>query len=251
MFDRRLASRSSSSVLAAVYQRAFGDEYPSDASPNSFISLTTLRGLASACRIGEGDTLVDFGCGHGGPGLWVAQQTGAQLVGFDLSEAGVRLARERAESLGLGERARFEVRDLTRTGLPDGRCDAIMSIDVLIFVPDKRAAMAEAARILKLEHNFVFTTWEQREPTERLGVTQLADYRPTLADTGFLIDEYDEVPGWREQHRALLEGILAAESDLTAEIGAAAASGWTAMASGALREIPIRRYVFVSARRTS
>jgi ubiquinone/menaquinone biosynthesis C-methylase UbiE len=51
--------------------------------------------------------------------------------------------------VGLGERVRFQVGDLTATGLPDASCDAVMSLDVLVFVPDKAAALREVARILR------------------------------------------------------------------------------------------------------
>jgi AcrR family transcriptional regulator len=36
-----------------------------------------------------GRVVADLGCGHGGPGLWAAQQTGATLIGIDLSPAGI------------------------------------------------------------------------------------------------------------------------------------------------------------------
>jgi hypothetical protein len=49
----------------------------------------------------------------------------------------VALAQERAATIGMGERTRFQVGDLAATSLVDGSCDAAMSLDVLLFVPDQ------------------------------------------------------------------------------------------------------------------
>src|SRR5262245_49314494 len=222
-FDRSLAARLQSATLEGIYRAAYGDDYPEGANPSAFYSRTTLVRLAGALRVGPGKTIVDLGCGHGGPGLWVAQRTGAHLVGVDLSPVGVKLARERAARLGLGERARFEVRDLTATGLPDASGDAAISLDVLVFVPDKGAALQEVARILRPGARFGFTTWEQHRYSARLDALQLADHRPLLEASCFAIETHEEPLDWQRQHAALASGIIAAETQLAAEIGAAAA----------------------------
>ncbi len=48
---------------------------------------------SAPCGSGPGHVVADLGCGHGGPGLWAARQTGATLIGIDLSPAGIELAR--------------------------------------------------------------------------------------------------------------------------------------------------------------
>jgi SAM-dependent methyltransferase len=208
-----------------------------------------LQRLAGALQIGPGHTVVDLGCGHGGPGLWVAQQLGAHLIGIDLSAVGVVLAQDRAAVLGLGERARFQEGDLTATGLPEASCDAAISLDVFVFVPDKAAAVREAARILRPGGRFGFTTWEQSGYSVRLGAPQLADHRPLLIAAGFDVEVYEEPPDWQRQQRALLEGIIVSEPELAEEMEAAVAAGFVAMARGALADLPVRRYVCVVARR--
>lgn len=148
-FNRSHAARLNSATLERICYDAFGADYPAETNPNAFFSLTTLRNVETALRTGPGDTLVDLGCGHGGPGLWVVQQSGANLIGIDLSPVGVTLAQERAIAIGLGGRAHFQVGDIVTTGLPDASSDAALSLDVLVFVPDKAAAMREVARILR------------------------------------------------------------------------------------------------------
>jgi ubiquinone/menaquinone biosynthesis C-methylase UbiE len=247
-FNRSHAARLQSATLERLWRTAYGEDYPAEAQPNAFFSRTTLQRLAGALHVRPGHTVVDLGCGHGGPGLWVAQQVGANLIGIDLSAVGVALARDRAAALGSGE-ARFQEGDLTATGLTEASCDAVMSLDVLLFVPDKAAAAREVARILRPGGRFGFTTWEQPGYSERLGAPQLADHRPLLAAAGFDVEIYEEPPNWQRQQRALLEGIIASESKLAEEMEATVAASYVAMARGSLADMPVRRYVFVVARR--
>jgi SAM-dependent methyltransferase len=248
-FNRSHTARLQSITLERLYRTAYGDDYPAEANLNAFFSRTTLQRLVGALHVGPGHTVVDLGCGHGGPGLWVAQQLGVHLIGIDLSAVGVALAQDRAAVLGLGDRARFQEGDLTATGLPEASCDAAISLDVLVFVPEKAAAVREVARILRPGGRFGFTTWEQSGYSARLGTPQLADHRSLLAAAGFDVEIYEEPPDWQRQQRALLEGIIASESELAEEMEAAVAAGFVAMARGALADLLVRRYVCVVARR--
>jgi SAM-dependent methyltransferase len=260
-FDRSHGGRMRSNSVEQIYRAAFGDDYAQDAQPNAFYSRTTLRRLADALEAGPGHTVVDLGCGHGRPGLWVAQQTGANLVGIDLSPIGIELARCRAAELGLTEQVRFQAGDITTTGLPDASCDAAMSLDVLPFTPDKGAAVAEVARILRPGSRFAFTIWEQLGGSAAADADRAAlsgtfqahplvesvhvDYCGLLEDTGFAVEICEEPPGWRSQQRALAEGIIAAEDEVTHEMGA----HYPAMARVFMAALPTARYVLVAARR--
>jgi SAM-dependent methyltransferase len=246
-FNNSYTARLRSAELEGVHRAAFGDDYAVDTYTNGFYSGTTLRFLRDGLQLGPHRTLADLGCGHGGPGLWVAKQTGANLIGIDISSVGVDLANEQAVRLGIADRAHFQVGDLTATGLPDASCDAVLSLDVLVFVPDKAAAAQEFARILRTGGTLGFTTWEQSGYSARLGAEQLTDYRPPLEIAGFSIDAYEEPPGWRRQQTALAEGLIAAETALGKEMEPANAAGFAAMARGVLADMPARRYVSVIA----
>ena len=260
-FDRSHQGRLRSAVVEQIYRSAFGADYPADAQPSAFYSATTLRLAVDALQLRPGHVVADLGCGHGGPGLWAAQQTGATLIGIDLSPAGIELARHRAAQLGLDRQARFQVGDLAATGLPDASCDAAMSLDVLPFVPDKAAAAREVARILRPGGRFAFTTWERLgrpagdDPQRRaLAGTFLAlplllsaetDYRQLISQAGLSIETYREPPGWRRQQQALAEGIIAAAAEVTADMG----RHYPAMARVFLASLPDSRYILVAARR--
>jgi SAM-dependent methyltransferase len=248
-FNERFAVRLKSAAWERVYRTAFGDDYAEGTFTAGFYSRATLQRLCAALRLAPGKTLVDLGCGHGGPGLWVARQTGADLIGIDLSAVGVALAVEQARHSGLAGRARFQVGDVAATGLPDACCDAALSLDVLLFVPDKVAAVREWARILRTGGALGFSTWEQSGYSERLNAEQLADHRPLLEATGFAIEAYEEPEGWRLQQRALAEGLIAGEADMSREMAAATAAELAAMGRGVLADMPVRRYIRVIARK--
>jgi ubiquinone/menaquinone biosynthesis C-methylase UbiE len=232
-----------------VYRAAFADDYPEGTNTNGWYSRTTLERLCTAMRLAPGCILADLGCGHGGPGLWVAGRTGADLIGIDISAAGVALASEQALRLSLANRSRFQIGDLISTGLPDASCDAVMSLDVLLFVPDKAAAVREFARILRAGGILAFTTWEQQGYSERIGADQVADHRPLLEAAGFKVTIHEEPTEWRRQHAALAEGLIAAQAEMSKEMEPATAAGLAAMARGVLADMSARRYVCVVARK--
>jgi len=263
-FDQSHRGRMRSAAVEAIYRSAFGEDYPAPARPSAFYSAATLRSAVDALDLRPGRVLADLGCGHGGPGLWAAQQTGATLIGIDLSPAGIELARRRAAQLGLQARASFAAGDLTATGLPGATVDAVMSMDVLPFVPAKAAAVREAARILRPGGRFAFTTWEQLtrpapgdddDPQRQalaatfgghpLLQSARIDYRQLTEQAGLTVETYHEPPGWRHQQQALAEGIIAAEADLTSDMG----PHYPAMARVLLASLPDVRYILAVAHR--
>jgi len=259
-FDQSHRGRMRSAVVEQIYQAAFGEDYPAGAHPSAFYSATTLQLAVSALQLSPGNVVADLGCGHGGPGLWAARQTGASLIGIDLSPAGIELARRQAAQLGLDGQARFQVGDLTATGLPDASCDAVISLDVLMFVPDKAAAAREVARILRPGGWLAFTTWERLahpasdDPHRRtlastfhdhpLLQSARADYRQLIENAGLAVEAYQEPPGWRPQQQALAEDIIAAEAEITADMG----RHYAAMAQVFLADLPGLRYILAAAR---
>jgi SAM-dependent methyltransferase len=249
-FDRSHGGRMQSAIVEQIYRSAFGDDYPETAQPNAFYSRTTLHRLATALHVGTGQTIVDLGCGHGGPGLWVAQLTGANLIGIDLSPTGIEVARRRAAETGLAERAQFRVGDITATGSPDSSCDGAMSLDVLPFVPDQAAAVREVTRMLRPGGRFAFTTWEELgdsplEPHALAPDSETIDYRNLVEEAGLQVEICEEPPNWRNQQQRLAEGVIAAEAEVSKEMGA----HYPAMARTFLQNLSKVRYLFVVARR--
>jgi SAM-dependent methyltransferase len=232
-YSARWATHDESPTRQRIRREVYGDEYPVEADPRSFVTLTELRAIARDLGVGAVQTIVDLGCGQGGPSCWVARETGAALVGIDLSTVGVARASERAQNLGLADRTRFQVGDITSTGLPEASFDAAMSIDVIWSVPDKLGVLREAARILRPGARFVFTNWD-RDRTPPGYLPPLADHRPLLERAGFEIETYRVQPDAETKRRAYHEAIVAAEQGLVQEMGEEAAARLMFEAKGAL-----------------
>jgi ubiquinone/menaquinone biosynthesis C-methylase UbiE/DNA-binding transcriptional ArsR family regulator len=100
--------------------------------------------------LGQGpfNLLVDLGTGTGRIlELFGARATRA--LGFDVNHAMLAYARMKLERAGLPH-AQVRHGDLNNVPLPDGAADAVVLHQVLHFLDDPAAAVAEAARLLKL-----------------------------------------------------------------------------------------------------
>ncbi|MDP2673339.1 MAG: methyltransferase domain-containing protein [Dehalococcoidia bacterium] len=235
------------------HEHAEGADFPEEFGHISFVTLPQLRRMAAELRLGPGATLVDLGCGRGGPALWMARETGARLVGVDFSAVAVEQAKARAVELGMGDQAQFVVGTFADTGLEASVADGAMSEDALQYVPDKRAAVAEAARILRPGARLVLTAFEL-DPARTaglpvFGVDPVENYRPLLTDGGFTVEAYEEVPGWPEPVTATYSALLNASAALTEEMGQPAAAALFSELSMTLQQQPYRRRVLVVARR--
>jgi ubiquinone/menaquinone biosynthesis C-methylase UbiE len=220
-FDRVLAAAAKSATYRRLAREALGDDYPEGADPFSFTTRSELDQIAGLLEIGRGLTLVDIACGHGGPGLWIARSTGAYLIGVDFSPVGVAQAESRAAAMGLANQTRFVVADAAATGLPSSHADAAMSIDALLFMPDKAAVLAEVRRILRANARFALTTWEPSE-SERIAPTN-PNHRPLrtlLKGAGFSVERYETRGSWPRLAKAVYEGWLREKEPLVAEMGA-------------------------------
>ncbi len=85
-FDRAF-SAAASPGLRRIWDLA-EPTLPSQIEPFSFVSADLLHHVARALDLAPGQTLADLGCGRGGPGLWLARETGAFLVALGLGNPG-------------------------------------------------------------------------------------------------------------------------------------------------------------------
>ena len=217
IFDREF-SAPVSAVALRVWREVFAGEYPSGLDPHSFVSRSELSTFCDVVVQAGAGHLVDVGCGRGGPGLWVATTTGTVLTGVDISPQAVQEATARADALGLAERTRFMVGSFADLPLATGEADAIMSIDALLFAPDKPAAIAELGRVTRAGGVLVFTSWDYwRQPKGR--PSQVDDHRPLLEAAGFVVRSYTETDRWRDREERTTQGLLAAVEELAAETG--------------------------------
>ena len=139
------AAADSESILA-LYTRAELDDLPNEA-------LAASAGCGNPHAIdalSAGETVVDFGSGGGIDCFIAAKAVGesGSVVGIDMTENMVELARENAAKLGLSN-VSFHLSEMERTPLRDDSADAIISNCVINLAPDKDAVFREAYRILR------------------------------------------------------------------------------------------------------
>lgn len=107
------------------------------------------RGCLERAGVRPGAWVVDLACGPGDMTRLMAAELGASpVIGIDLSERYVALARERL-SAAPAPHLRFETGDATRTGLPDAFADVTTCRLALQTTPARDAILAEMRRITR------------------------------------------------------------------------------------------------------
>ncbi len=217
-------AQSKSPTLRRIWAEVYGDDYPVEADPMSFVTVTDLEWFVRELRVRSEHTFVDLGCGRGGPGLSVLQQTGASLIGIDISAVAVEHAQRRVANTDLQDRAHYQHGSFANMGLETASLDGAMSAEALFHAPDWQAACDEIARVLKPGARFVMTSYEFHQPSAVMNVEAIPDYRPLLERAGFVVKRYEEAPNWEARLRAVWAGMVAEKDRLVEEMGEAAAS---------------------------
>jgi SAM-dependent methyltransferase len=107
--------------------------------------LPALDGVAA--KLEAGAKVADVGCGLGASTLLMAQTfPKSQFVGFDVHPRSIELARQRADTAGLGDRVRFEV--AKSTDFPGSGYDLVAHFDCLHDMGDPVGAARHVRRTL-------------------------------------------------------------------------------------------------------
>lgn len=105
--------------------------------------------LVAALDADPASVVADVACGPGASTIQLVRETGCRAVGVDLSAESVAAARTAATAAGFGDRASFVVGDAEALPLADGSLDGALCECAFCTFPDKPAAAAELARVLR------------------------------------------------------------------------------------------------------
>ena len=137
--------------------------------------------LTGDARIRRGFRVLDLGCGTGYPALLVAEAVGSngEVIGLDLAEDMLAVARQKAGRLGMMN-VRFQQADITALPFDDHYFDAVTSRFCLMFLPDIPKAVAEIARVLKPGGYLAAAVWS--DPNKNSFINIARDVLSTLTD---------------------------------------------------------------------
>lgn len=146
-----------------------------------------LAGFASAvlgaAEIGDGDAVLDVGCGAGATTLEAARRAGGgSVLGADLSAVLLAEAARRAQQAAAGN-VRFERADAQVHPFPDGGFDVALSRFGVMFFDDPAAAWANIARALRPGGRLAFCCWQAAPANEFFAVPReaVAPFAPPRA----------------------------------------------------------------------
>lgn len=170
----------SHSVQAARTYTAAADHYLRPA-----LGFWDRWGSATVARLSlsSGDAVLDVCCGAGASALPAARVVGpaGTVLGLDLAQPLLALARQRAATLGLTN-VTFRECDATASGLPSGCFDAVVCVFGVFFAADMPAFVAELWRLVRPGGALALTTWgpDWCEPASSLFWSSVAELDPTL-----------------------------------------------------------------------
>ena len=100
--------------------------------------------------------VLEFGCGTGTTALAHAAHVAA-IDAIDISQAMIDICQEKAEAAGVGN-VHFKRATLTEFAADASTYDAVLGLNVLHLLPNRREAIRETARVLKSGGLFVTST---------------------------------------------------------------------------------------------
>jgi cyclopropane fatty-acyl-phospholipid synthase-like methyltransferase len=168
-------------LLAEVFGGSVHEGYWESAGDGSTLAEACLRLtdlLVGKLGVGPGDRVLDIGCGVGFPAIRLIQSTGASVAGITNSPAQIRAAVQNAADAGVGDLVGFQCADAMDLPFPAGSFDAVLSIESIFAIADRRTVLRQFARMLK--------------PGGRLVLTDLLDRSPASATGRTAADELDE-----------------------------------------------------------
>ncbi len=144
------------------------------------------------------DRILDVGCGFGATALVLAQAfSDSEIIGIDLSDPLLRVAKQAAEAANMGSRVRFEKADVQQMPIDDNSCDVVINVNMVHLVEDPIRMLNEIERVLAPEgHLFIADlrrSWLglfEREIRSALTLREARELlgRSTLRDGAFSAD---------------------------------------------------------------
>jgi len=172
------------------YERIFGLDFVSTGGIN------TTEEVCKMVQVKPNERILDVGCGIGGSAFHFVQKYKGKVVGFDLSENMIEIARNKNKDYKIPD-IEFMVADALKVDFEANQFDVVYSRDTILHIPPKNFLFSQFYKWLKPGGRLLITDYccgpyEQRSEdfqsyvSER-GYTLLTvdDYAKVLKDVGF------------------------------------------------------------------
>lgn len=137
--------------------------------------------LAHVMNIQENMTVLDVGCGVGGPARQIVKFSGANVVGLNNNDYQIARATRYAEKEGLSHKLQFVKGDFMQMSFPDNSFDAVYAIEATVHAPSLEGIYSQIFRVLKPGGVFGVYEWlmtdkyddnNERHRQIRIGIEQ-------------------------------------------------------------------------------
>ncbi|MGB8191191.1 MAG: methyltransferase domain-containing protein [Chitinophagaceae bacterium] len=112
--------------------------------------------LAKEAGFDEDSTVLDVGCGIGGPCRMIADEFGCKVTGVDITAEFIRTAAGLSELVGLQHLTTFIQADALQLPFEDELFDAVWTQHVQMNIADKQRFYSEIKRVLKNRGRFIY-----------------------------------------------------------------------------------------------
>lgn len=142
-----LSAASVKACCASVYSGAWATFLLGDSFHPGGLALT--ERLGALLNLGPDSRVLDVAAGRGASAMHLARQFGCRVTALDLSSTNAVQARIAVERAGLSTRVNVGIGDAEALPFVDGSFDAVICECALCTFPNKTAAAAEFARVLR------------------------------------------------------------------------------------------------------
>merc|ERR1719436_394178 len=115
--------------------------------------------LAGRLDVKKGSTILDCGCGIGGPARNIARFTGAQVKAVTINQFQVNRGNTISSREGIRDQVELIQADFMKLPFPDASFDAVYAIESTCHAPDRHGVYGEILRVLKPGGLFACYEW--------------------------------------------------------------------------------------------